>query len=205
MTDTHSIDGMQTVVFFGSSGSGKGTQAKKLIAYLQENDSKRTTLYIETGQQFREFIADSASYTSQLTANVIDEGGLLPVFLPIWIWTNHLIENYNGTEHLVLDGLARREMEAPVLDSALRFYRRENSHVVYLKTSRDWATERLLERDRDDDSEENIRRRIDWFYENTLPSVNFFRNKVEYDFHEINGEQSIEEVHRDIVNAVFAS
>ena len=73
----------QTYIFFGRSGSGKGTQAELLIKYLQEQ--KREVLYIETGRVFREFM-EQDSYSARLTREMLSGGGLLPVFLPVWIW-----------------------------------------------------------------------------------------------------------------------
>src|SRR3989344_985591 len=49
----------QTIIFFGRSGSGKGTQARLLEEYLRKNDSsKRGVIYIETGARFRQFIKE---------------------------------------------------------------------------------------------------------------------------------------------------
>ena len=54
--------------------------------------------------------------------------------MPIWVWTSYLIDNYTGSEHMILDGLSRRYDEAPILDSALRFYRRENKKIVFINS-----------------------------------------------------------------------
>lgn len=54
----------QTFIFFGPSGSGKGTQARLLIEYLEKKDPERKTVYIETGRRFRDFITE-ASYTAK--------------------------------------------------------------------------------------------------------------------------------------------
>lgn len=190
-----------TILFFGSSGSGKGTQANLLTETLRSG-TKRDVLHVETGQLFRDFIDNNRSYTSLRTRETLEAGGLLPVFLPVWIWTNYFIEHYTGEEHLILDGLSRRFYEAPVLDSALRFYRREDAHVLYLKTAYEWSQERLQKRNRTDDTAEQIKQRLDWFYENTIPAVNYFKNHASYAFQEINGEQDIEAVQADIRSAL---
>lgn len=189
----------QTYIFYGSSGSGKGTQASLLKEYLEKRDIENKTLYIETGLHLREFIKRN-NYSSKLTKNLLENGKLLPEFLPIWIWTNFFVENFKtGKEHLILDGLARRMDEAPVLDKALKFYSRENPEVIILNVSREWSIERLLERGRHDDNKEHIERRIDWYDANVVPTIKFFRNNSDYIIHDIDGEQTIEKVHLDII------
>ena len=190
-----------TFIFFGRSGSGKGTQAELLIENLKKLDSENRVVYIETGKKFREF-AGGASYSSKLTKEVMDTGGLMPEFMPIWIWTQLFIDNISNTEHLVLDGLARRKEEAPVLDSAMKFYKRQTPFVVHIKTSGEWASERLKGRGRFDDlKESDIKAKQDWFDANVIPAMEYFRNNSYYKFLEINGEQSIEDVHKEILEA----
>ncbi|MEK7180536.1 MAG: nucleoside monophosphate kinase [Patescibacteria group bacterium] len=188
----------ETFIFFGRSGSGKGTQADLLISYLQKRDPKRKVIHIETGKRIREFLTEN-TYTSKLTKEVVKSGGLLPAFLPIWVWTEYLIRNFSGNEHLVLDGLSRRASEAPVLDSALSFYDIKHPFIILLNVSREWSRERLLNRGRGDDTEADIKQRLDWYDNNVLPAIEFFRTKPEYIFVEINAEQPIEKVHSDIL------
>jgi adenylate kinase len=188
----------QTFIFFGKSGSGKGTQAKLLAKYL-ETAKGRQPMYIETGQGFREFIK-SESHTADLTKKVLSEGGLLPVFMPVWLWTDILVKNYDGTQDLILDGLCRRPAEAPVLDSALKFYNQKNPIVVYINVSDKWALDRMKERGRKDDTEEYIKSRLKWFEWNVVPAMAYFHEHPDYTFIEINGEQSVEDVHGQIIS-----
>jgi adenylate kinase len=194
----------QTVIFFGSSGSGKGTQADLLIDFLKKTDPKREVEYIETGKLLREFAKENDSETAQLTAEIINSGGLMPEFMPIFLWTRYFIERLQKDDHLICDGISRRINEAPVLDSALNFYGRQNedSSMLYIKTSSEWSRDRLLERGRTDDTEEGIQSRISWFYENTIPALELLKNTGNYSFLDINGEQSIEDVHKDIIEAL---
>jgi adenylate kinase len=134
---------------------------------------------------------------------VINGGGLLPEFLPIWMWTSYLSETYTGNEHFIFDGVARKKLEAGVLDGALQFYNRGICDVISLTLSTEEATKRLLARGRKDDSEEEIRRRLAWYETNVQPTMEFFKNNPLYRFHDINGERSVEEIHRDILEKVF--
>lgn len=186
----------KTFIFFGKSGSGKGTQAELLIEQIQA--SGEIPLYIETGQKFREFITND-KYVSHLTSEVLAQGGLMPVFLPIWIWTTELVERFTGKEVLVLDGLCRREDEAPVLDSALRFFKREKPIVIYINVSDEWALNRLRGRGRYDDTEEYLAKRLSWFEWQVKPAMGFFHDNEQYTFLEVNGEQSVEDVHAELI------
>jgi len=190
----------KTVLFFGKSGSGKGTQAKLLRDHLEKN-TDRKVLYIETGDKLREFVKED-NYSSKLTKEIIGSGELMPEFLPIWLWSDHLVKNFTGEEHMILDGLSRRADEAPVLESALKFYKIKNPTVIYLNVSRKRAFELLKGRGRKDDTDEYINNRLDWFDENVVPAMDYFKNDGYATFVDINGEQSIEEVHTDVLKAL---
>ncbi|MDQ5949652.1 MAG: adenylate kinase [Patescibacteria group bacterium] len=185
-----------TFIFFGRSGCGKGTQAHLLQQKLEQVGGK--VLYIETGAKFREFM-EKGNHTSNLTKEVIANGGLLPAFLPVWVWSNFLIENFTGTEHLILDGLSRRAFEAPILDSMIGFYKRDRPYVILIDVSREWSKERLMGRKREDDTDEYIESRLNWYDRDVVPAIEYFRNHSGYHFVEVNGEKSIEEVNEEIV------
>lgn len=188
-------------LFYGKSGAGKGTQAQLLKEYLEKND-KRDVLYLSTGEGART-LAKEDSFTGEKVKYISDNGLLLPAFIPIWIWTTFLKENATGEEHFIIDGLARRPHEAPVVEEAISFYGCENYDVVLLDVSDDWAVERLLERKREDDTEAEIRERLSWYETQVLPTIHFYRNSKFATVHDINGEQSIEGVHKEILEKVF--
>ena len=190
----------QTCIFFGRSGPGKGTQAEMLQKYLEDKKGIEP-IYIETGQKFRSF-TDQSNYSAQITKEVMAEGGLLPVFLPIWIWTTDLVNKFDGKRDLILDGLCRRPDEAPVLDSAMKFYKITKPFILYVKTSEDWSFDRMKERGRKDDSDDYIRSRLKWFDWNVVPALAYFYDNKDYNFFEINGEQTIEEVHNEIISKI---
>jgi adenylate kinase family enzyme len=62
-----------------------------------------------------------------------------------------------------------------------------------------------LARGRSDDDREEIKKRMSWFDENVMPSVKFFEGNNDYHFHKINGENSIEVVHEEIIKAIDLS
>ena len=188
----------KTFIFFGRSGCGKGTQAQLLIKHLENANVGDRVVYIETGAKLREFIKE-IGLAQEHTAKIMSEGGLLPSFLPIWIWTHTFIRNLNGKEHLVLDGLARRAYEAPILHDALKFYERKSPIVIVLNVSTEWSKQHLLSRGRSDDKTNDIDSRLAWYESNVMPTIDYFRQNDYYKVLDINGEQPIEKVHADIV------
>lgn len=189
----------QAFVFFGRSGCGKGTQAKLLADFLESQERK--VLYIETGSLLREFVKED-NFSSRLTGDVLKEGGLLPVFLPIWLWTQKLVRYFSGKEDLILDGMCRRPEESMALDSTFDFYKIEKRNIIVMNVSRDWSYARMMARKRADDTPEKIKNRLDWYEEDTMPAIEYFRGKEAFNFIEINGEQTIERVHKDVMKAL---
>ncbi len=194
-----------TCVFFGRSGAGKGTQANLLIEKLKTVDPENKTVYIETGERFRKFISSSDSYAATLVNEVLSSGGLLPAVLPIWMWASIFVESVGEKEHVVMDGVARRGEEAPILDSAIQFFRRPAPAIIFIDTSTDEATKRLIARGRSDDKKEKIEARLKWFEDNVMDSVRYFEKNAHYRFIKINGDQSVEKVQQDIEDALGIS
>lgn len=191
---------LHTIIFIGRSGCGKGTQAELMRERINRlDDKKRHILYVEPGHYFRQFIRGSG-YSSRLSKTIYESDERQPNFLACWVWSNILIEEFNENMHLIIDGAPRARPEAELLTTAMRFYGREKPTVIYLNVSREWSEERLLARGRQDDiTLEKIDKRLDWFDKDVVPALNYFKSDPLYRLIEINGEQSIEKVHSDIV------
>lgn len=191
--DTH------TFIIIGRSGCGKGTQAKLLIDFLSEKNPTIPLKYLESGDKFRSFLKEQG-YTQELSRAIMHEGRLQPSFLAVHIWSHILIESMEGNEHLILDGTPRTLPEAMVLDSAMEFYSRTKPTVLYLDVSREWSRTRLSERKRADDvSSAEVEKRLGWFDTEVMPALTYLKNNPLYTFLTINGEQSIEDVHKEIL------
>ncbi len=187
-----------TFIFIGRSGCGKGTQVELLQKYITENRPHEEIFYLETGERFRNFIKED-SYSSQLSRKVYESGDRQPSFLAIWMWSHLLVESFKGTEHLIIDGSPRAYSEALAMDTALKFYGRK-AYVIHLNVSRKWSEDRLLSRGRVDDIDlAKVKKRLDWFEEDVVPAINFFTVNSGYTYVDVNGEQSIEDVHKEIM------
>jgi len=193
----------KTFIFIGRSGCGKGTQVKLLVEHLKESKETEKVFYLQTGQHFRDFVKEEG-LANKFADEIMESGGRQPDFLAVWIWSNAFLKNVKNEEHLIVDGTPRSLNEARILDTAMKFYKRKKPVVVYMDVSRQWSEERLLARGRADDLEiEDIRKRLDWFEDDVLPAVSFYRDNLDYDFVYINGEQTIEEVNKEIIGKVF--
>lgn len=190
---------LQTVIFIGRSGAGKGVQSGLLQELLKKENPETPILYIETGAHFRKHVK-SAGYTWERVRTVTDKGERAPDFVAIWIWSGVFVDQMHGNEHLVFDGMPRSVDEAKLLDTALSFYERKDPVVVFLNVSQGWAEERLRGRGRADDlNPEVVARRLAFFEKDVAPAVEHYRTSPSYRFLDINGEQTPEEVHADIV------
>lgn len=192
-------------IFIGRSGCGKGTQAELLMDSFKKTGvlSSAPILYIETGDRFREFVKGE-NFSSTLAQKINADGRRQPDFLACAMWTEVLIAQLTGKEHVVLDGTPRSILEAEVLTTALDFYSFEKKIIIHLDVSRAWSEERLRSRGRADDSNmEKISKRLDWFDADVVPALEFFEKSPKFDLVSVSGEHPIEEVHSSIVSAVL--
>ncbi len=186
-------------IIIGRSGCGKGTQADLLKKVLEEKGAEKV-LHVTTGGGFRKF-AENDSYSAKLSKEISLTGGLSPEFLAVWNWSNIFIENLIGGETVILDGAPRRLMEVEPLHSAIHFYGYHNhATVIYLDVSENFALARITERNREDDNtEEKSKLKMEWFEKDILPIIDNYSHDPRYTFIHIKGEQSVEDVHKDII------
>jgi len=183
-------------IFIGKSGSGKGTQAELLIKRLKEKNPGKEVVTFGAGRYFREFAAGDG-YSRDLIRKYLEKGALVPDFLTVYFWSKFFIEELKGGEDVVMDGSPRKLMEAQILDGVFEFYG-GHAYIFNVYVSDDWARARLLGRGREDDKEEEIRNRLSWFETEVSPTIEFYKNHPKHTFFDINGEQTIEEVAREI-------
>lgn len=187
-------------IFIGQSGSGKGTQANLLEQKVRTDQGEAQILHFETGNIFRSFI-QTDSFTAQKTKEVMDQGILPASFIGVHVWSHELIASYNGQEVVIIDGTPRVAEEVPILLSATKFYGWDTT-VIYIEVSDAWANERLLGRGRADDLVDHERTaRLKWFHDNVMPAVALLQASPDVKFLTVNGERSIEDIHRDIVSS----
>lgn len=190
----------QAFVFFGIVGSGKGTQVKLLMDFLKTNGG-RESVYAGTGEGFRSLIA-SGSYTGSLVKDTIARGELVADFLTDAVFTNILISSLTSEKNLVADGYPRTVVQSELFEEMMEFFKHDKVNVIYIEVGKEEALKRNLLRGRVDDTREGIAKRFDEYVNNVIPAMNYFKGKKGYTIHTINGEQSVEDVHKDIIKAL---
>ena len=188
-----------TLLFFGSQGAGKGTQVQMLIEYLKKH-TKNDVIRIDMGHELRT-LRDTGSFAGKLTGEIIDAGHRMPDFMPIYLQTKKLVDNFTGDQHIIADGLARGADQTRGFDDAMTFFKRDNFQIINLVISDDAAVKRLLLRARNDDTEEAIRRRLAWTKTDVLPQVELLKGRGRI-VHEIDGEPDVETIHKSILVAL---
>lgn len=190
----------QTFVFFGIIGSGKGTQVKFLMDFLKEKDG-REAVYAYPGNEYRKLI-ESGSYVGSIIKDSLSRGHLQPDFLTNAIVTSILTSGLSPEKHLIADGYPRTIPQSETLDAMVKFFKRDKIKIIYIEISEEEAVRRNLARGRHDDTEDGIKKRIEEYVNNVVPSINYFKGKEGYEIYTINGEQSREDVFRDIIKAL---
>ncbi len=192
---------LHTIIFVGRSGSGKGTQSALLRERISQTDPEhRQILYVETGDHYRHFVG-SKTFTAKLANDIYEKDELAPDFIGCWLWGDTLIDQLEDNMHLVIDGASRSLLEAQVLTSAIKFYKREKPTIIYINVSSKWSDDRLLARGREDDTSlSRINKRLKWFDDEVVPAIEYFKANPLYNFIEVNGEQDMKKVFADIIS-----
>ncbi len=182
---------LNTFVITGRPGSGKSAQAKLL--------SKKTGFrFFSPGNRYRE-IATQENIFGKKIKEIIDGGHLGPYWLSAYLF-QEVILNIDDTEGIIFEGIGRKEEEAKMFDEVMGWLDRDYK-VLDVSVDEEEITKRLTLRrnteSREDDDPEDIPVRIKEYDAHTLPAINFFKSVGKYT--EINGEQSIDEVHQEIL------
>lgn len=175
------------IILIGIQGAGKSTQGNLLSEKLK-------LPYLSTGHIFREMSKEKIPL-GRYIKEIMNAGYLIPDEKTVEIVSEYLKkpEYENG---YILDGFPR------TLEQVKKF---ENGvdKVVYLRVSDKEALWRLSYRNgdsREDETLTAIRKRIELFHKLTEPVLDFYRQ--EGTLIEIDGEQSIEKIHKEIMEKI---
>lgn len=181
-------------VLIGRSGSGKGTQAEFLMEYFGN------LVYISTGALFRE-LAKADTVASKKVIDILESGGLPFDDLATTLWMHEIAFKVKEDQGFIMDGAPRRPQEAQNLDRFLEFLDLDKrTFFILIDISREEAFKRLSARGRSDDSKDAINSRMDYYEKIVRGVVEHYESRRR--LIRINGEQSVEDVHKDIMEAI---
>ncbi|KKW11221.1 MAG: Adenylate kinase [Microgenomates group bacterium GW2011_GWC1_49_7] len=188
------------IVFFGPEGSGKGTQAKLL--------AEATHLPILTsGDLVRDAATNDKGIIGEVCRESLAEGKYVAdsEMFVLWKWR---LKEEDAKGGWIMDGFPRNVEQAKFLDDKIDKYGYRVEKVFYLNLSEEESYRRLIKRGRTlhdgstelHDSPERIKNRLAIYKEGEKDVLEYYRQKGVLT--EINADQSIEEVHKEIMRHV---
>lgn len=192
---------IKTVIFIGPQGSGKGTQIEKLKSVLESADRRRV-VDIQTGRRFRALAATQETFAEDKIATTLGTGVLQPDFIVTILWGRAMLDQLDNKSHLLIDGFPRTVGQVPDLEDAFHFFERGTIDVINLETPESVVRERMYSRARSDDTDNSIEERLRWYKEDTLPLISYYQTRPDTNVHAIDGTDSIDGVHAQILTAL---
>jgi len=186
------------IIFYGPEGSGKGTQAKLL-------SQKLNLPVLTSGDLVREAAAKDQGLIGDVCRKALHEGKYVADSEMFVLWKDRL-KKPDMKHGWIMDGFPRNINQAKFLVRKVKKHGYRIEKVFYLKISDEEAMKRLLKRGRKlhegnselHDSPERIKQRLLIYHQGEKEVLDFFGKMGILE--EINGEQSIEEVHREIIS-----
>lgn len=172
------------LILIGIQGAGKSTQGNLLSTELG-------IPYLSSGHIFRE-MSKEKTQLGRFLKETLNAGFLVPDDKTIAIVEEYLshAEYKNG---YILDGFPRTVEQADAFTNGVEA-------VIYLKVSDKEALWRLAGRedsDREDNTLQALKKRINLFHEKTEPVIEHYREKRK--LIEVDGEQDIESITKQIL------
>lgn len=210
------------IVLLGAPGSGKGTQAKKLMA-------ERNIPQISTGDILRAAVAAGTEYGEQ-AKKIMDAGELVPDDVMLGIIRDRLGED-DASGGFILDGFPRTQQQALDLEDLLEKMGQPLDSAILMDVDFDVLLKRLTGRrtcsltgkllnvyfspreeldacteaggeliQREDDNEQTIGNRLEVYRSQTEPLIEFYQGKDK--LQTIDADGSIDEVYARFISAL---
>lgn len=211
------------IVLLGAPGSGKGTQARRLM-------EQRNIPQISTGDMLRAAVAADTRFGRQAKA-IMDEGGLVPDDVMLGIISERLTEE-DADEGFILDGFPRTRKQAADLENLLEQADQPLDAAVLLDIDFEVLLKRLTGRrtcsatgkllniffssreeleecaaqggelvQREDDNEETIGKRLEVYRQQTEPVVDYYRSQGR--LKTIDADASMDEVYERLLKVLI--
>jgi len=175
----------------GKPGSGKGAQSMLLA---KETDFK----VFSTGLRLRE-IAKQDTSVGQKVKEIIESGILMPYWFASFLFQEAIL-SLSRDQGIIYEGACRKKPEAELFNDVMIWLERPYK-AVYIDVPDEIVAVRLSKRqtleNRADDADEKVKIRLKAYHDEVIHAVEFFRKTQ--NIIEINGNNTTEEVHKEIM------
>ncbi|MCH7854741.1 MAG: adenylate kinase [Proteobacteria bacterium] len=210
------------IVLLGAPGSGKGTQARKLMA-------DRNIPQISTGDMLRAAIAAGTRFGQQ-GQEIMASGQLVPDDIMLGIISERLVES-DAADGFILDGFPRTKKQALDLEELLGSMEKPLDVAIHMDVDLNILMKRLTGRrtcsltgkllniyfssqeeldecvhsggeliQREDDNEETISHRLDVYRQQTEPLIGFYRSRGK--LKTVLAEGSVDDVYQRLLDVL---
>lgn len=177
------------IILFGAPGSGKGTQAERLM-------TTRGMFHLSSGAMLRAAISGGAKVGAHLK-EIMDRGELVPDDIIVRMIDERMDQD-DCVGGVILDGFPRNVRQAEALDQMLSKKGLVVDHVIDVKVDEASLLERIQKRaletrgERSDDNSDTLSRRLLVYHESTAPLLPYYKEKGV--LRSVDGMASIEDV-----------
>ena len=181
------------LVLVGPPGAGKGTQSEWLADFL-------SVPHLSTGDMLREAVSEGTAL-GKMVEKQISQGQLVSDQL-VTDLVGERLQKPDCESGFLFDGFPRNVQQAQLLDQLLAESKTTLDLVLEIKLGEKVLTQRLLQRGRSDDTVEIMQERFTVYERETVPLLEFYRNKGI--LHSIEGDATRDEVSRHIRGIIDA-
>jgi adenylate kinase len=187
---------MLNLILFGPPGSGKGTQAAKLVECYG-------LVHISTGDLFRAEM-EAGTDLGKKANEFMSRGELVPDEVTIGILRNKMMA-HREAEGFIFDGFPRTVPQAEALDQLLSMLDQQIDALIMLDVPEEEIVKRILLRGQnssrpDDNDEEVIRTRYQVYLSKTAPLFDYYDRKGKA--YKISGIGTIDDIFYSLCEAI---
>jgi len=180
------------IVLLGPPGSGKGTQAELIC-------KKFGFFHFSTGNILRNEVKKKTKIGKEIEL-IINAGKLISDKTIIKIVDNQISKQLKLYKGFLFDGFPRNLSQAKAFDILLGKNNQSITSVIQLSVNEEEISKRIqkrkLEEKREDDNENVLKSRLDVYFDETKPLLDFYQKKNK--LNKINGTQTINDVNDQI-------
>jgi len=186
------------IIFYGSEGSGKTTQAKLLAEKLK-------LPHIISGDIVRKYATSDKGLLGDVCRKALKEGKYVDDLEMFVLWKQRLSEP-DTKKGWVIDGFPRTLDQIRFLEEKIKLDSKKIDAVFYLELAENIAVERLLKRARRNpdgtlhDTPAIIKKRLQMYKKQEKNVLDFYRKKALLKV--IDGSKTIEQIHQNILRCL---